>query len=265
MISWAQNLEDVMLARALGNVERGFYVDVGAYDPCIDSVTRHFYDRGWNGINVDPVPAQIARVAAARPRDVNLGVALADRKGRAALYDFSPYGLSTLDAAVAASIRERGFRCREIEVEVTTLAEVFARHAPPVVDFLKIDVEGSEALVLRGADFARHRPRVVVVESTAPMREDPTFAAWESALLACGYLFAWFDGLNRFYLRREDAGLMRHFRAPPNVFDDYVRACDMRRGADDVARQQFFARVRRAPAALATRLRRRLRMPAEPR
>jgi len=40
-------------------------------------------------------------------------------------------------------------------------------------------------------------------------------------LLEHGYIFVWFDGLNRYYLRREDADLARYFRAPPNAFDDY--------------------------------------------
>jgi hypothetical protein len=44
-ISYAQNLEDVMLYRALKHVECGFYIDVGAQHPVIDSVTKAFYDR----------------------------------------------------------------------------------------------------------------------------------------------------------------------------------------------------------------------------
>ena len=54
-VSYAQNFEDVMLWRALREVTHGFYIDVGAADPDSDSVTRAFYDRGWSGINVEPV------------------------------------------------------------------------------------------------------------------------------------------------------------------------------------------------------------------
>ncbi|MEO8847970.1 MAG: FkbM family methyltransferase, partial [Casimicrobiaceae bacterium] len=118
MISWAQNLEDVMLARAFHDRAQGFYVDVGAFDPDSDSVTRHFYDRGWRGINIDPVPAQIERFHAARPRDINLGVALGECAGSLQFFDFSPAGLSTLDADVARDIRARGFTAREIDVPV---------------------------------------------------------------------------------------------------------------------------------------------------
>jgi hypothetical protein len=33
MISYAQNFEDVILNRVCKDMEKGFYVDVGAYDP----------------------------------------------------------------------------------------------------------------------------------------------------------------------------------------------------------------------------------------
>ena len=57
MITYAQNFEDVMLERALKSVSAGTYIDVGAWHPEFDSVTRHFYERGWSGINIEPVPA----------------------------------------------------------------------------------------------------------------------------------------------------------------------------------------------------------------
>ena len=40
MISYAQNFEDVVLNRVFHDVKDGRYIDVGAYDPVIDSVTR---------------------------------------------------------------------------------------------------------------------------------------------------------------------------------------------------------------------------------
>jgi hypothetical protein len=57
IISYAQNREDILLWRALRDLSGGFYIDVGAEDPTQNSVTRAFYERGWHGINVEPVPA----------------------------------------------------------------------------------------------------------------------------------------------------------------------------------------------------------------
>ena len=54
MVSYAQNHEDVLLRRVFPDEPNGFYIDVGANDPVRDSVTKHFYDRGWHGINIEP-------------------------------------------------------------------------------------------------------------------------------------------------------------------------------------------------------------------
>jgi peptide methionine sulfoxide reductase MsrB len=56
LITYAQNQEDIMLHRALRDVQKGFFIDVGAQHPVVDSVTKFFYDQGWRGINIDPMP-----------------------------------------------------------------------------------------------------------------------------------------------------------------------------------------------------------------
>src|SRR3954451_14572299 len=54
LCSYAQNFEDVMLARALAHVRDGFYIDLGAQHPTVDSVSRAFYELGWRGVHVEP-------------------------------------------------------------------------------------------------------------------------------------------------------------------------------------------------------------------
>ena len=44
-ISYAQNFEDVMLTRASQNIKKRFYIDIGAHNPTIESVTKAFYDK----------------------------------------------------------------------------------------------------------------------------------------------------------------------------------------------------------------------------
>ena len=48
-ISFAQNLEDVVLYRALKGITHGFYVDVGANSPDEQSVTSSLSDLTENG------------------------------------------------------------------------------------------------------------------------------------------------------------------------------------------------------------------------
>src|SRR4051812_47472096 len=109
-ISYAQNYEDVMLWRALRDVEQGFYVDVGAADPDIESVTRAFYERGWSGINVEPFDELFAKLVQARPRDANLKVAVGPEEGVRTLHAFSGTGLSTFDPQISAQHQRDGFQ-----------------------------------------------------------------------------------------------------------------------------------------------------------
>jgi hypothetical protein len=68
-------------------------------------------------------------------------------------------------------------------------------------------------------DFARWRPRVVVVEAVAPGNMAEAWGTWEPALLAAGYRFAFFDRLNRFYVADEAAELAQRFPAEPAPWD----------------------------------------------
>jgi FkbM family methyltransferase len=223
MISYAQNGEDVLLQRCFAGVRDGFYIDVGANDPVDLSVTKHFYDQGWSGINIEPLPSAYERLCQERPRDVNLNLGIADAASNLTLYELPGQNvLSTFSPAQAERYRERGRQVVERPVPVRSLAQVCAEHVRRTIDFLNIDVEDFERPVLEGADWTRWRPRVVLIEATLPNTAVPNHADWEHLILNAGYLFAYFDGLNRFYVREEDRHLLECFRVPVNVCDEHV-------------------------------------------
>jgi FkbM family methyltransferase len=221
-VSYAQNFEDVMLWRALRHVENGFYIDVGASDPEEDSVTKAFYDRGWHGINIEPVTEFHQRLCAGRPRDINLAVAAGDSDGELGLFDIPAVrGWASPDPAVAKTHRDNGFEVSELRVPVRTLASVCEEHVKGDIHFLKIDVECFETEVIRGMDFRKWRPWILVVEATLPNSQISNHDAWEFMLTEHGYGFAYFDGLNRYYLAEEHAELAHLLATQPHVFDDF--------------------------------------------
>lgn len=222
-ISYSQNREDVLLWRALQHVKHGFYIDVGANDPNDDSVTRAFYDRGWHGINIEPLPEHQARLRAVRPNDINLAVAAGADEGELTLFDVPAVrGWATFDPEVAQRHRDNGHLLVTSIVPIRRLIRICEEHVSGPIHFLKIDVEGFEAEVVRGMDFSRWRPWVVVIEATLPGSAVTNHDEWEPVLLAHRYRLAHFDGLNRFYVADEQCALLPAFATPPNVFDDYV-------------------------------------------
>ncbi|QOY93854.1 FkbM family methyltransferase [Massilia sp. UMI-21] len=222
-ISYSQNGEDVLLWRALGHVQNGFYIDVGANDPEEHSVTKAFYDAGWRGVSIEPLPSFHQTFLEQRPRDVNLAIAAGAANGELTLYDTPQVrGWASPEQSVAELHRAEGHEVVELRVPVRTLASVCEEHVQGEIHFLKIDVEGFEGEVLRGMDFARWRPWVLVIEATLPNSRETNHASWEHLVTGQRYRFAWFDGLNRYYVAEEHGELLAHFGIQPNVFDDYI-------------------------------------------
>jgi FkbM family methyltransferase len=213
-LTYAQNSEDVLLHRAFPT-GTGFYIDAGACHPVLHSVTKHFYERGWRGINVEPVARVYEMLCADRPRDINLNMGLSNRDDTLTFYEAtSSLGWSTFRAEHAEGVRRTGIDFVERSVPVTTLAALCERYVDGPIDFLKVDVEGHEREVLEGADWSRWRPRVVLIEGLDPR-------PWEHLVLGSGYLFASFDGINHFYVRDEDRALLPALSVPANSTDGF--------------------------------------------
>lgn len=246
IISYAQNFEDVMLARAFPGSE-GFYVDVGANDPDIDSVTRAFYERGWHGINVEPLAANMRTLRAKRLRDTNLEIAVGEGDGAITFFEIGKWhGYSTTDAAIVEQHRKDGLEVIEHKVPVRKLSDVLDEHArDAAIDFLKIDVEGTELSVLRGLDLRRHRPKIILLESKMPVTinmvdrvdEVPDRADEYAAYLKpFGYHYVYHDGLNAFFIADEHRALDRAFSRPPGTFDRITHDASIRPYRDEIER-----------------------------
>jgi len=223
-ISYAQNYEDVILYRALKGVVNGFYIDVGAQDPNTDSVTKAFYERGWRGINIEPVDDWFNKLLSDRPEDHNLKVAAAAETATLKFYEVVGTGMSTVDPVYAKKHAMAGFEVLEKEVPARRLGEICDQLGVTEIHFLKVDVEGAEGAVLAGVDLTRIRPWIILIESTEPNSTVPTHDQWQEQLTDCDYVFVHFDGLNRFYVPRErEEQLKEALQTPPNYFDQFIR------------------------------------------
>ena len=211
IVSYAQNNEDIILSAFFTDIEKGFYVDVGAFDPVEDSVTNYFYERGWSGINIEPNTALYERFVAARPRDINLNCGVAAKKGAMTLRQYNnAKGWSTLSDAMKEQYANKSALVTEdytdAVVEVRTLTDILGDAKIKTIHFMKVDVEGYEYEVLKGNDWKRYRPQVLCIEANHIIRD------WRTLLRKENYTFAFNDGLNDYYVAHEHAQRISDFK-----------------------------------------------------
>ncbi|NIQ14462.1 MAG: FkbM family methyltransferase [Candidatus Dadabacteria bacterium] len=97
-------------------------------------------------------------------------------------------------------IKTKKYIIREIKVQAKTLSNVIEEHNIAVPDVLNIDVEGHEREVILSIPFQEWKPKMLLIESTYPNTEMPTFDQWEDLIIASGYNFYLTRGVNRFYI-----------------------------------------------------------------
>lgn len=188
----------------------GFYIDVGANDPTALSVTKFFYDRGWNGINIEPLADKCYALMEMRPRDINLCIGVGKERGKLNLYQGGTGSTFSSDEVERQSLQSLPQSTKSI----LTLSEIHERYCDPKqeIDFCKIDVEGYEKEVLEGIkDWRKFRPSIFVVEATLPGTEIPCHENWEYILLENDYISAFNYGINRYYVDAEKEYLVQGF------------------------------------------------------
>lgn len=222
MRSYAQNFEDVILWRVLGDVPVGFYIDLGAQHPVQDSVSKFFYEQGWRGIHVEPLRIYSDLLREDRPDEDVVRAGISEEPGELVVYTFPGTGLSTADPDIALT-HKTGLGREWIEeiVPAMTLSQLFERAGREIVHWLKIDVEGHERSALASWGSSPVRPWVVLVEATYPNTQVETHQEWEFLLVSRGYMFVYADGLNRYYLHETQNHRSKGFKYPPNYFDHF--------------------------------------------
>lgn len=225
-VSYAQNFEDVMLWRALGSIQNGSYIDIGAQDPVKDSVSLAFYQHGWRGLHLEPTHQYATALKRARPDERVRQAAVGSAPGQLTFYEFTDTGLSTGDQRIAQQHIDEGYAPTTHTVDVVTLDQLLGEwqreHGSKALHWLKIDVEGMEGEVIKGWQDSPVRPWVIVIESHAPGSQQHAHTAWEGALIEKGYQYVYTDGINRFYLAESQQALAKSFAYPPNVFDEFA-------------------------------------------
>ncbi len=190
---YSQEGEDISLARIFTGQNSGFFVDVGAHHPFRFSNTYWAYQRGWSGINIDATPGSARLFNRWRPRDQNLESCIGAEEQVIEYTVYSEPALNTYDSRRVDSLASTKYKPKgTVRLQTrrldSLLGEAFIGKPDPVIDFLSIDVEGTEMDVLKSNDWSRFKPRVIVIEVLGKTLSTVSSSAEYQFLTNLGYV-----------------------------------------------------------------------------
>jgi FkbM family methyltransferase len=155
--SWFDELD--LLDYLATDLAAGLLVDVGAH---IGRFSERFAQRGWRIVAFEPVPDLVVelRDRLARYDDIRIvPSAVTDTNSESVGFYLSGehWGIHSLQAFHDSHRSKIEVSSRRLDDALTP-----EDHRDPT--FLKIDTEGADFLSLKGWDFARHRPKIVMCE-----------------------------------------------------------------------------------------------------
>ena len=164
-ISYSYGGVDSLILNIFKNQKNGFYLDIGSGHPIKNNNTYLLNKKGWNGINIDLDEENIALFNSYRKKDVNLAIAVSDKEGEADLYFYhSKSALNTISKENADFQKAKVSTIRKIKTQTINKILENSPYKDRKIDFLSVDVEGSELSILKNFDFKKYSPKVIVVE-----------------------------------------------------------------------------------------------------
>lgn len=171
----------------------GYFVDVGANHPKNGSQTWLLEQLGWTGLLIEPQPSQAALLRRDRPRSKVFegAVSSPENCGQRDFHLADHDGFSSLSKNV--DDLDVSY-LKSFPVQVRTLDDLLSSEGATRVDFISIDVEGTELDTLRGFDLTRWKPRLILLEDKLHNLSKHEY------LGAHGYKLAKRTGLNNWYV-----------------------------------------------------------------
>ena len=164
-ISYSYGGVDSLILNIFKNQKKGFYLDIGCGHPIKNNNTYLLNKKGWSGINIDLDDENIDLFNSYRKKDVNIATAVSDKEGEADLYFYhSKSALNTISKQNAEFQKAKVSIIRKIKTQTINKIIENSQYKDKKIDFLSIDVEGSELIILKNFDFKKYSPKVIVVE-----------------------------------------------------------------------------------------------------
>jgi FkbM family methyltransferase len=146
---------------------KGIMAEIGAGPTEFYSMSKHFRDFGWRCVCVDPNPKFVNQHKSINNEIYQLAISNYNGKSN---FNIVSSGWNEEYDGISYSGLEIKYKTpnnniHNIEVEVSTLNSLLENLSVKNIDFLSVDVEGSELEVMEGFDLLFYKPKVVLLEN----------------------------------------------------------------------------------------------------
>ena len=159
--------EDKKIIKLFKEKKNGTYLDLGCFHPIRQNNTYLLHKLGWKGINIDLNPISIDLFNIARPKDINICMAISSKKGSKNLFfDHELSSLNTISKNHTLFLKE-AFGKKNLKkkiIKTNTLNNILKENRIKKIDFMNIDIEGNELEVLRTLNFKKLDIKVICIE-----------------------------------------------------------------------------------------------------
>lgn len=204
MSYYSQDGQDKFLVENLfKNKNTGFYVDIGANDGITLSNTKILEDIGWDGVCIEPLPDSFNKLIKNRKCE-SYNVAINDNNSEIEFLKIDGYSemlsgiLENYDPRhlerIEREVKNYGGKKEIIKVKGIKFSELIKEKN---IDYISIDVEGSELNILRSIDFNFHNINYISVENNYGTKEI------EDYLSTFGFVFLTNIGADNFFKKND--------------------------------------------------------------
>ena len=157
---------------------KGYFIDIGAYDGVMGSNSLHF-ERflKWDGIAIEPSTIQFEKLKTNRNcKTINKAISSTTKEvefvdvieGLTQMSGIKNEIYQKYNSTIIS--KDHGSETKIVKILTTTFSEIVSSDIE--IDYLSIDIEGSEFDLLKSIDFDKYKIKVISVENNLPDDQD---------------------------------------------------------------------------------------------
>ncbi len=209
---YSQHGEDYLLWEYFDFKSDGFFIEVGAFDGKYLSNSYSFEQQGWFGLCIEPHPDFFPMCQENRKGSLCINRACVGNDQEEVILQADPTGLfSGLDndsfrkEYVGAILKNKevefdGFQTHSVKADKLDDILLDCKSKARKIDFISIDVEGTEIDVLNGFDLEGYSPEVIAIEANSDDHQKKLIQYLEKLK----YYFVRKLGVNLFFVNSQD-------------------------------------------------------------